>query len=96
VSFALEFDMTLQRQIQGKSDSDLARYQAGLSPDTEGFILAEREWQRRAMVEAQDKQYADNRKLLVAQVKWMKFSIIATLAAAMLGALAAWYLGKPS
>lgn len=77
------------------SEDELVKWQAGWKSTSHYYLLAQREWQRRAKVEQQE---ADNR-IIEKQIKLTRFSMIitaiATIAAAILGAWAQSTLTRP-
>ena len=66
-----EIPCDLSRQLRKKSDEDLALYQKGWKPATAQWILADKEWDRRLMMES---------------IKWQRISIWAGLLGTVLGA----------
>lgn len=72
------------------SDEELARWQAGWKEQTEYFILAKKEWERRDRL----KQHELDLQLLSRQVRWMKFAVIATILSTLLGVILGAYLQR--
>ena len=60
------------KKLRKMSADELAHWQKGFKQHTQQYILAEKEWDRRMLME---------------QVKWQKISIIAALAGAILGSV---------
>lgn len=77
---------TISDNLKKKDDDQLASWQSQFRPGSDTFILAEKEWRRREMIE----QHKLDVKLMSKQVRSMKFTaiigVIATLAGAALGA----------
>ncbi len=72
------------------SDDDLAKVQEGLHEPTLDNILIEREWLRRDRIE----QHKLDLDLVLKQVRWMKFSVLAGVLSALLGVILGWLLQR--
>ena len=70
-----EIPADLARQLRKMSDEALALYQKGWKQQTAQWILADKEWDRRMMLEG---------------IKWQRVSILAGLAGTVLGAALTW------
>jgi len=75
--------MSTEEELKNKSAEQLANWQSGWKPRTPYDILAEKEWQRRFMLE----QHELDKHLLKQQVKWMKFSAIIGFIGILIGAI---------
>ncbi len=81
------------------SDEELARWQAGLKTSTDHYILADKEWQRRARKEQHDlnltllkNQHDLNLQILNKQSKLTKLSIVVGFIGIILGVILGAYL----
>ena len=72
------------------SAEQLAEVQEGLHEPTKTNILIEREWRRRDMIT----QHELNLDLVLKQVRWMKFSVLAGVLSALLGVILGWLLQR--
>lgn len=70
--------MKNRRPIQSISPEGLAAWQVGWKGDTAKWLLAEREWDRRAMVE---------------NAKWHRISALLALLGVVVGAALTWIVG---
>lgn len=70
-------------KLSDMTDNELAQWQAGWKPGTENHILAEKEWARRERIAQHDLDL----ELIAKQVRWMKYSIIASVISALIGAV---------
>lgn len=77
-----------EENLPGKTDEELAVCQSKWQPNSDGHILIEKEWQRRARIA----QHELDVKLIKDQVKWMKFSAIVGVVAALAGVCLAAFL----
>jgi hypothetical protein len=75
-------EVTIPELLKEKSADELAKLQAGYRPGSDHWILAEKEWDRRARKEQHELDLA----LILKQVRWMKYSVMASVIAALLGA----------
>jgi len=66
-----EIPPDLSRQLQKKSDEEVALYQKGWKATTAQWILAEKEWDRR---------------MLMLSIKWQRTAILTGLLGTVLGA----------
>ena len=72
---------TTERVLLSKSDRN---------PGSMHVLLADRELERRARIE----QHELDRKLIAEQVRWMKFSVLASIVSALAGVILGWYLQR--
>jgi hypothetical protein len=75
--------MSISDDLKKKSPEELSLWQAGWKPRSEYDILAEKEWQRRFMLE----QHELDKYLLKQQVKWMKFAAFIGFIGILIGAI---------
>lgn len=71
------------KQLKEMSPEKLAEWQAGWKESTDKHILAEKEWQRRFMLE----QHELDKRLILEQVKWMKISVVVGFLGILIGAV---------
>ena len=79
---------TVSGNLKKKSDDRLADWQSQFHPNSDTYILAEKEWQRRERLE----QHELDLKILREQTKWMKFSAALGVVAVIVGAILGAYL----
>ena len=69
--------------LEKMSDAELAGWQSGWKTNTDKFILADREWTRRAM----ERQHHFNLQILEKQREMTKMTVLWTVAATIVGAI---------
>jgi hypothetical protein len=74
--------------LKKMSDLELAEYKQGIREDNPRVILVNIEFERRSRLE----QHKLDLVLIAKQVRWMKFSVIAAIAAAIISALLTYIL----
>ncbi len=91
--------MSIPNQFENMSDEELARWQAGWKTSTDHYILADKEWQRRAREEQHNlnlgllkNQHSLNLQILKKQTSLMKGSIVVGFIGVILGAILGAYL----
>jgi hypothetical protein len=77
-------------ELKKLSPEELAETRWGYKDNTPVAILIEKEFERRARIE----QHELDLKLVLKQVRWMKFSVIATILSALLGIILGAYLQR--
>jgi len=82
--------MSESDKFRNMSDDDLAKVQEGLHEPTLDNILIEREWLRRDRIE----QHKLDLDLVLKQVRWMKFAVLAGVLSALLGVILGWLLQR--
>lgn len=58
--------------LRKKSDDELAKWQSGWKPHSQQYITAEKEWERRMLME---------------QLKWQKVAILSALVGTLVGSV---------
>jgi len=76
-------DVNRTENLKTKSDEELAKWQSSWKPESQLYILAEKEWERRA----RERQHELDVALILKQVRWMRYSVVASVVAALSGAV---------
>lgn len=76
--------------LKQMSDLKLAQFKQGMREDNPRAVLVEKEFERRA----REEQHKLDLKLIAEQVRWMKFSVVAVIAAAVIAALLTYFLSN--
>lgn len=76
--------------LKKMSDLELAEFKQGMREDHPRAVLVEKEFERRA----REEQHKLDLDLIAKQVRWMKFSVMAAIAAAVIGALLTYFLSR--
>jgi len=69
--------------LKNMNDVELAKWQVDWKEHSHCYVLAQKEWERRA----REKQHELDLDLMFKQVQWMKYSVIASATSALIGAI---------